>query len=144
MLALFFFMFVAVAASALGGTRTRAQAEAARREARTTAELYAFSRKIAGVIDLDDLLWIVVTQLARLMAAEVAILMPEKSPAETGSLVLRAAFPPDSEFTEADLAAARWSWDAERCRPTPAAPTRWRPAGAGCSCRSAPAARRSA
>jgi two-component system sensor histidine kinase KdpD len=112
-LALFFFMFVAVAASALG-TRTRAQAEAARREARTTAELYAFSRKIAGVIELDDLLWTVVTQLARLVAAEVAILMPERSPAETGSLVLRAAFPPDSEFTEADLAAARWSWDAER------------------------------
>lgn len=112
-LALFLFMFVAVVASALG-TRTRAQAEAARREARTTAELYGFSRKIAGVIDLDDLLWIVVTQLARLMGAEVAILMPEKSPAETGRLVLRAAFPPDSEFTEADLAAARWSWDAER------------------------------
>jgi len=112
-LALFLFMFVAVVASALG-TRTRAQAEAARREARTTAELYGFSRKIAGVIDLDDLLWIVVTQLARLMGAEVAILMPEKAPAETGKLVLRAAFPPDSEFTEADLAAARWSWDAER------------------------------
>jgi two-component system sensor histidine kinase KdpD len=111
--ALFFFMFVAVAASALG-TRTRAQAEAARREARTNAELYAFSRKIAGVIDLDDLLWIVVTHLARLMNAEVAILMPEKSAAEAGKLVLRAAFPPDSEFTDADLAAARWSWDQER------------------------------
>jgi two-component system, OmpR family, sensor histidine kinase KdpD len=112
-LALFFFMFVAILASALG-TRTRAQTEAARREARTTAELYAFSRKIAGVIDLDDLLWIVVTHLARLMGAEIAILMPEKSPSEIGKLVLRAAFPPDSEFSEADLAAARWSWDAER------------------------------
>jgi len=113
LLALFFLMFVAVVASALG-TRTRAQTEAARREARTTAELYAFSRKIAGVIDLDDLLWIVVTHLARLTSAEIAILMPEKSPAETGKLVLRAAFPPDSDFSEADLAAARWSWDAER------------------------------
>ncbi|HTE82189.1 MAG TPA: sensor histidine kinase KdpD, partial [Reyranella sp.] len=113
LLALVFLMFVAVAASALG-TRTRAQTEAARREARTTAELYAFSRKIAGVIDLDDLLWIVVTHLARLMSAEIAILMPEKSPSETGRLVLRAAFPPDSDFSEADLAAARWSWDAER------------------------------
>ncbi|CAN5715787.1 sensor histidine kinase KdpD [soil metagenome] len=113
LLALFFLMFVAVAASALG-TRTRAQTEAARREARTTAELYAFSRKIAGVIDLDDLLWIVVTHLARLMSAEIAILMPEKNPSETGKLVLRAAFPPDSDFSEADLAAARWSWDAER------------------------------
>ncbi len=110
--ALFFFMFVAIAASALG-TRSRAQAEAARREARTTAELYAFSRKIAGVIELDDLLWIIVTHLARLLNAEVSILMPEKSGSESGKLGLRAAFPPDSEFSEADLAAARWSWDAE-------------------------------
>jgi two-component system sensor histidine kinase KdpD len=110
--ALFFFMFVAVTASALG-TRTRAQAEAARREARTTAELYAFSRKIAGVIELDDLLWIVVTHLARLLNAEVSILMPEKSSQESGKIVLRAAFPPDSEFSQADLAAARWSWDSE-------------------------------
>ena len=111
--ALFFLMFVAIAASALG-TRTRAQAEAARREARTTADLYAFSRKIAGVIDLDDLLWIVVTHLARLLNAEIAILMPEKSPLEAGKLVLRAAFPPDSQFSDADLAAARWSWESER------------------------------
>ncbi len=111
--ALFFFMFVAIAASALA-TRTRTQAQAARREARTTAELYAFSRKIAGVIDLDDLLWIVVTHLARLLGAEVVILMPEKSPQEVGKLFTRAAFPPDSELSDADLAAARWSWDAER------------------------------
>jgi two-component system sensor histidine kinase KdpD len=110
--ALFFFMFVAIAASALG-TRTRAQAEAARREAHTTAELYAFSRKIAGVIELDDLLWIIVTHLARLLNAEVSILMPEKSGPEAGKLDLRAAFPPDSEFSQADLAAARWSWDSE-------------------------------
>jgi len=111
--ALFFFMFVAVVASALG-TRTRAQAEAARREARTNAELYAFSRKIAGVIDLDDLLWIVVTHLARLMNAEIAILMPDTLKPEEGTLALHAAFPPDSHVTETDLAAARWSWDQER------------------------------
>jgi two-component system sensor histidine kinase KdpD len=112
-LALFFFMFVAALASALG-TRMRAQAEAARREARTNAELYAFSRKIAGVIDLDDLLWIVVTHLARVLGAEIAILMPDLSTPNRGPLALRAAFPPDSAFTEADLAAARWSWDSER------------------------------
>lgn len=111
--ALFFFMFVSVAASALG-TRTRAQTETARREARANAELYAFSRKIAGVIELDDLLWIVVTHLARLMKAEIAILMPDKKTSESGRLEVRAAFPPDSAFTDADLAAARWSWDAER------------------------------
>jgi two-component system sensor histidine kinase KdpD len=109
-LALFFFMFVSVVASALG-TRTRAQTETARREARTNAELYAFSRKIAGVVELDDLLWIVVTHLARLMKAEIAILMPA---AEAGALALRAAFPPDGALTEADAAAARLAWDGER------------------------------
>jgi two-component system, OmpR family, sensor histidine kinase KdpD len=109
--ALFLFMFVAIAASALAA-RTRSQTEAARREARTTAELYAFSRKIAGVIELYDLLWIVVTHLARLLNAEVVMLMPETRPGD-GRLAPRAAFPPDSEFSDADLAAARWSWDAD-------------------------------
>ena len=109
--ALVLLMFVAIAASALAA-RTRSQTEAARREARTTAELYAFSRKIAGVIELYDLLWIVVTHLARLLNAEVVILMPEKDPGD-GKLAPRAAFPPDSEFSDADLAAARWSWDAD-------------------------------
>ena len=109
--ALVLFMFVAIAASALAA-RTRSQTEAARREARTTAELYAFSRKIAGVIELYDLLWIVVTHLARLLNAEVVMLMPETH-AGDGKLAPRAAFPPDSEFSDADLAAARWSWDAD-------------------------------
>jgi two-component system sensor histidine kinase KdpD len=111
--ALLLFMSVAIVASALAA-RTRAQTVAARREARTTAELYAFSRKIAGVIDLDDLLWIVVTHLARQLTAEVAILMPESTPAGSGKLDTRAAFPPGTELSEADLAAARWSWDADQ------------------------------
>ena len=109
--ALFFFMFVAAAASALAA-RTRAQTVSARREARTTAELYAFSRKIAGVMDLYDLLWTIVTHLARLLNAEVVILMPDPDQRD-GRLESRAAFPPDSEFSDADLAAARWSWQAD-------------------------------
>lgn len=106
--ALFFFMAVAVVASALAA-RTRIQTESARREARTNAELYSFSRKIAGVLDLYDLLWIIVSHLARLLKAEVVVLMPDD-----GMLTTRAAFPPDSELSDADLAAARWSWDADR------------------------------
>jgi two-component system sensor histidine kinase KdpD len=108
--ALVLFMFVAIAASALAA-RTRSQTEAARREARTTAELYAFSRKIAGVLELYDLLWIVVTHLARLLGAEVVMLMPADGSGDS-KLEPRAAFPPDSEFGDADLAAARWSWTA--------------------------------
>jgi two-component system sensor histidine kinase KdpD len=111
--ALFFFMFVAIAASALAA-RTRSQTQSARREARTTAELYAFSRKIAGVIDLDGLLRIVVAHLARLLNAEIVILMPEKNPLEAGNLVMRAAFPSDGALSNVDLAAARWAWDVER------------------------------
>lgn len=107
-MALFLFVVVAVIASALAA-RTRTQTESARREARTTAGLYAFSRKIAGVVDLYDLLWIVVSHLARLLKAEVVVLMPEGSELET-----RAAFPPDGALNDADLAAARWSWDADR------------------------------
>ncbi|MDP1752333.1 MAG: sensor histidine kinase KdpD [Reyranella sp.] len=111
--ALVLFMFVAIVASALAA-RTRAQTEAARREARTTADLYAFSRKIAGVVDLYDLLWTVATHLARLLNAEVVVLMPEKTSAGNGKLEASAAFPPGTELTEADLAAARWSWDADQ------------------------------
>ena len=106
--ALFFFMVVAATASALAA-RTRTQTESARREARTTAELYAFAGKIAGVVDLYDLLWIVVARLARVLGAEIVILMPRD-----GRLETRAAFPPDSELSEADLAAARWAWEADR------------------------------
>jgi len=106
--ALFLFVVVAVIASALAA-RTRTQTESARREARTTAGLYAFSRKIAGVVDLYDLLWIVVSHLARLLQAEIVVLMPEE-----GQLTTRAAFPPDGALSDADLAAARWSWDADR------------------------------
>ena len=108
--ALFFFMFVAIAASALAA-RTRSQTEAARREARTTAELYAFSRKIAGVVDLYDLLWIVVTHLARLLNAEVVILMP---PRTARARRRSAAFPPDGELERGRPRRGRWSWDADR------------------------------
>ncbi len=33
---------------------------------------------------------------------------------QDGELVTRAAFPPDGALSDADLAAARWSWDADR------------------------------
>ena len=126
-------MFVAIVASALAA-RTRSQTEAARREARTTAELYAFSRKIAGVMELYDLLWTVVTHLARLLNAEVVILHARAT--ATGSRVAPPFRPTASSATPT------WPRRAGRGMPTirPArAPTPC-PAAAGCSCRSAPAA----
>lgn len=64
--ALFFFAVTAVIASNLTA-RVRAQAITARQRARTTEELYQFSRKLAGAANLDDLLWATVHQIALML-----------------------------------------------------------------------------
>jgi two-component system, OmpR family, sensor histidine kinase KdpD len=103
--ALFFFAITAVIASNLTA-RVRAQAITARQRARTTEELYQFSRKLAGAANLDDLLWATVHQIALMLKVHVVILLPEGD-----SLAVRAGFPPEDSLDVADLAAARWCWD---------------------------------
>ncbi|HEY3146133.1 MAG TPA: sensor histidine kinase KdpD [Dongiaceae bacterium] len=102
--ALFFLLLVAVIASQLA-TQSRAQAEAARRQAASTAALYGFSRKIAGIGNMDDLLWAVAHQIALMLKANVVLLLPDGS-----DLQVRVGYPPEDELDEADLAAAKWSW----------------------------------
>ena len=102
--ALFFFLVVAVIASNLAG-RTRNQVIAARSRARTTEALFAFSRKLAGIGTLDDLLWVTVSQIALMLKLRVVLLLPEGA-----GLAVRAGYPPEDRLDEADLAAARWSW----------------------------------
>jgi two-component system, OmpR family, sensor histidine kinase KdpD len=106
--ALFFFLFVAVIASNLAG-RVRDQVLAARNRARTTEELFAFSRKLAGVIGLDDLLWATAYQIAAMVKVRVVLLLPTGS-----SLAVRAGYPPEDELDAADLAAAHWTWSHNR------------------------------
>ncbi len=103
--ALFFFAVTAVIASNLTA-RVRAQAIVASQRARTTEELYQFSRKLAGVANLDDLLWATVHQIALMLKVRVVILLPEG-----GAVTVRAGFPPEDTLDAADLAAARWSWE---------------------------------
>ncbi len=103
--ALFFFGVTAVIASNLTA-RVRAQAIVARQRARTTEELYQFSRKLAGAANLDDLLWATVHQIALMLKVRVVILLPEE-----GTVVVRAGFPPEDTLDAADVAAARWSWE---------------------------------
>ena len=103
--AFFFFLIVAVLTSSLTA-RTRTQAVIAQRQARTTAELYAFSQKVAGIAKLDDLLWATAHQIASMLKVEVVILIPEGP-----SIAVRAGFPPEDELDAADLGAAKWSWD---------------------------------
>ena len=103
--ALFFFAITAVIASNLTA-RVRAQAITARQRARTTEELYQFSRKLAGAANLDDLLWATVHQIALMLKVRVVILLPEGN-----GVAVRAGFPPEDSLDAADVAAARWCWE---------------------------------
>jgi two-component system sensor histidine kinase KdpD len=104
-IALFFFLAVAVIVSNLTAA-TRRQIVSARAQAKTTAELYAFSRKLAGIGTLDDLLWATAYQISSMLKLNTVLLLPEG-----GSLALVSAYPPEDRLDDADMAAARWCWE---------------------------------
>jgi len=103
--ALFFFGIVAIVASNLAA-RVRAQAISARLRAGQTEELYLFSRKLAGVSVLDDLLWVTVHQIALMLKVRVVMLLPTD-----GKLSVQAGYPPEDDLDASDIAAAQWSFD---------------------------------
>ena len=103
--ALFFFAIVAMIASNLAA-RVRAQAIAARQRVRMTDDLYQFSRKLSVAVTLDDLLWATAHQIALMLKVRVVLLLPEN-----GGIAVRAGFPPEDQLEDADLAAAKWSWE---------------------------------
>jgi len=106
--ALFFFAVVAVIASNLTA-RVRAQAVAARQRAKTTEDLYLFSRKLAAVVTMDELLWATAYQIALMVKVRVVLLLPEGE-----SIAVRAGYPPEDTLDDADLAAAKWCWQNNR------------------------------
>jgi two-component system sensor histidine kinase KdpD len=107
-IALVFFLAAALVASNLAA-RVRNQAIATRLRARTSEALYAFSRKVAGVATLDDLLWAAAFQIASMLKLNVVLLLPED-----GQLVVQTGYPPEDRIDSADLAAAHWSWKHNR------------------------------
>ena len=102
------FIVMAVLVSNVGA-RVRTQAMAAIERARTTEALYAFSRKLAGVGTLDDVLWATAYQTALMLKVRVVLLLPEN-----GMIAVRAGYPPEDTLDDADLAAARWAWEHNR------------------------------
>ncbi len=102
------FVVVAVVASNLAA-RTRAQALTAQNRTRVTAELYGFSRKLAGAVSLDDVLWATAHQVALMLRLRVVLLLPGAE-----GLAVQAGFPPEDRLEEADLAAATWAWSHDR------------------------------
>jgi two-component system, OmpR family, sensor histidine kinase KdpD len=103
-----FFIIMAVVVSNVAA-RVRTQALVAMQRARTTESLYAFSRKLAGVGTLDDVLWATAYQTALMLNVRVVLLLPEN-----GVIAVRAGYPPEDMLDAADLAAANWAWENNR------------------------------
>jgi two-component system, OmpR family, sensor histidine kinase KdpD len=105
LVALLFFLLVAVIASNLTAAVQR-QAASARQRARTTEDLYLFSKKLAGTGTLDDVLWATAFQMASMLKVRVVILLPEED-----GIAVKAGYPPDDTLVDADIAAAKWAWE---------------------------------
>jgi two-component system, OmpR family, sensor histidine kinase KdpD len=103
-----FFILVAIIVSHFAA-RGRTQAVVAHGRVRTVESLYAFSRKLAGVGTLDDVLWATAYQTALMLGVRVVLLLPED-----GTIVVKAGYPPEDQLDDADLAAARWAWQNDR------------------------------
>jgi two-component system, OmpR family, sensor histidine kinase KdpD len=106
--AFFFFMLIAILVSNVAA-RVRIQADTAIGRIRTTEQLYAFSRKLAGTATLDDVLWATAYQTALMLKVRVVLLLPEE-----GLLMVKAGYPPEDELDKGDLAAANWAWSNDR------------------------------
>jgi two-component system sensor histidine kinase KdpD len=104
LLALVFFLLVALIVSNLTAQAQRQTRSMAER-AKTTAALYAFSRKVAGIGRLEDLLWVVTYQIAAMLSSDVVVLLPGPD-----GLAVRAGYPPEDQLDAGDIAAAQWTW----------------------------------
>lgn len=85
--------------------RARAEAVVARSRAAATEALYSFSRKLAAVGTIDDVLWATAYQIASMLDMRVVLLL-----AEDGDFAVRAGYPPEDHLDEADIAAAKWAF----------------------------------
>lgn len=103
-LALIFFLIAALVVSNLTAQKQR-QTQSMAARAKTTAELYAFSRKLAGIGSMEDLMWVVTYQIAAMLGCDVVVLLPGSD-----GLQVRAGYPPEDALDSADMAAAQWTW----------------------------------
>jgi two-component system, OmpR family, sensor histidine kinase KdpD len=108
-IAAFVFFIIMAAVVSNVAARVRTQALATMQRARTTESLYAFSRKLAGVGTLDDVLWATAYQIALMLNVRVVLLLPDD-----GKISVKAGYPPEDTLDQADLAAANWAWENDR------------------------------
>jgi two-component system, OmpR family, sensor histidine kinase KdpD len=102
------FTVVAIVVSHVAA-RGRLQAVIAQTRVRTVESLYSFSRKLAGAGKLDDVLWAMAFQTALMLKVRVVLLLPEN-----GILRVMTGYPPEDMLDNADVAAAKWSFENNR------------------------------
>ena len=102
------FTLVAIIVSHVAA-RGRMQAVAAQARVLTVESLYSFSRKLAGTGTLDDVLWATAYQTALMLKVRVVLLLPSN-----GSIAVKTGYPPEDTLDEADLAAAKWTFENDR------------------------------
>jgi two-component system sensor histidine kinase KdpD len=102
------FTLVAVIVSHVAA-RGRMEAVTAKARIRTVESLYSFSRKLASTGTLDDVLWATAYQTALMLKVRVVILLPSN-----GSIAVRSGYPPEDTLDDADVAAAKWTFENDR------------------------------
>lgn len=103
LLSLFIFLAVAFVTGSLAG-RLREQATATRERAEATQALFDFSRKLSGVSKLDDVLWLLASQVAAVAKGKSIVLLDGGN-----GLELQHGWPPEDQLATSDWAAARWA-----------------------------------
>jgi two-component system sensor histidine kinase KdpD len=104
-LTIIFFLVVAVFVGNLAA-RLKAQVEAMRQITRRTANLYDFSRKIAGAASLDDVLWAAVHHVASTLQCHSLVLLPRGG----DRLQIASGYPPEDQISPTAWGAAHWAW----------------------------------
>ena len=102
---LLIFLVVAVLAGSLAG-RIRDQNAALLANVAATQSLYEFSRKLAGAVQSDDVLWAAAAHLHATLGRQTVLLL-----ADGQSLTPHAAWPPDAQLDAAETSAARWAFE---------------------------------
>jgi two-component system sensor histidine kinase KdpD len=105
-LTMVFFLVVAVIVGNLAA-RLKAQVEAMRQITRRTANLYDFSRRIAGAAALNDVLWAAVHHVASTLQCRSLILLPH----EEDRLEIASGYPPEDQMAPTAWGAAHWAWE---------------------------------
>jgi two-component system sensor histidine kinase KdpD len=103
LLALSIFLAVAFVTGSLAG-RLKEQATATRERAEATQALFDFSRKLSGVPKLDDVLWLLASQVATVAKGKSVVLLDRGD-----GLAIQSGWPPDDHLGTSDWAAARWA-----------------------------------